>query len=455
MAAAYEHRSFAVYLLLLFAAACGPNLIEKAAQLRQKGLHKNAAEMYLKALGKKATDPEALSGLRFSGQKVLDELAGRAEAAYDAKHYTEALELYGSVFAFKSRVERYKVTLHLDPKHRTFWEDAKDTKARTFYDQGNEFLNAGQFGDAERVFAELQLLRPGFRDADQLRNEAIYKQGLHLLDEEQWRAAYEEFAGIATYKQSSSYKRQALEKGRIAIALLPVDTAAGHMQHKQILRRLYGAVLQNLTGRNDPFIAYVDRSNTSYINRERRGGPLVDPSTAVELGKHYQAKYLAKISLTGYDLVDEPAAKIIREAMNWDGREETYTYTTKIGVEKTATRLAPGSYRKVAYFDYVKTREVTLSIEVQVIDVASSAIAWVRTYRESAASEAHYAEYSGDPSRLYHFREDGEGEIELANKLKKSKFRISARKVKSADQLLEECIGPIYPKIADVIASVY
>lgn len=437
--------------------ACGPSLVKQAAQLQEAGMNERAAELYLQALQKKPNNPAALAGLKVSAGRVLEEKLERAAGEYRLGNNQEALELYSDAFGYQERVGHAGVSLVVKAQHAANLADAKESRAKRLYDEGLTLLEARQYADAERILSELKSINASYNDANTLWNEAVYQQGLSQAQAEQWRTAYQTLGRVGSYKQALQMREKAVESGRITVAVTVEVRAgsAGGVDVRGMGQALYSGVLGDLTNRSDPFVSYVNRTDLAAVERERLSSSLSDASTEVELGRHFQARYLAKVVLSDVTPKDPPPERESQKALEWTGDSENYTYTNSEGKEKTRTRPKRGTYSEVTYFDYRKEREVAVTVSVEITDVETSALMPGEVFSASAQAEADYSEYSGDYKKLYRYKKNSDGEIKPESRLDEHDFQAGAREINDLSTLGNEAIAEIVPQAASKIAALH
>ena len=111
-----------------------------------------------------------------------------------------------------------------------------------------------------RLFKDVSLLKPSYRDVDDLQNVATfepkYRTAVSFLEIEKFRAAYYEFNKIPdSYKDTKNLQKIALEAGLLTIGLMNFENAtnqkggeasvSAHLSDKKIKL-------------NNPFIKLID-----------------------------------------------------------------------------------------------------------------------------------------------------------------------------------------------------
>jgi hypothetical protein len=213
---------------------------------------------------------------------------------------------------------------------------------------------------------------------DQARDQAadsLYLEGLICERKGDLRAAATAYRRSQEFVPDFKDARARYAKSRAAamvrVALLPFDNTSYYSNASDLLG---DSMLQHLLGHQGEFLSFVDRKYLDSVVKEAslQASGLVDPSTAVRLGK------LAGI---GYLVVGRVAQVSATTPVD---RREQYT----------ASRLiteANGQYNITAtYTLWRQVREVLMTASVQIIDVTDGTVlkAWTETERATDTADS-------------------------------------------------------------------
>ena len=188
-------------------------------------------------------------------------------------------------------------------------------------------------------------------------------------------------------------KVDCLERGRIAVALLPVGGSA-----HQLADQLYAAVLARLVANTDPFVTFLDRSRVQATMNERLGtGMLTDQAAAIELGQHLQAKYMIALDITAAEAPSPTETTSKKKAWKWNGTTEEYTTDTG----NTRKRAKASAVTETNYTLVSGRKTVRVKAHLQVTLTASSAIVESRSLEAERSTSIEYGVYGGDLGDLY------------------------------------------------------
>lgn len=385
--------------LLIAGCSGSKSFAKKGAKLDAAGMYAEAADMYLQSAMRNPRNVDAKIGLKKTGQQLLNDKLSTFFKAFSVGEDKEAaVNAYLDAKAYADRVGQLGVLLDVPSTYATDFEQVKGAYLVDLYDQGQALMAKQDFKGAEAVFAKIGQLEPNYKDASSLQNiaylEPLYRSGKDALDKGHYRKAYDDLTKVTdkdnSYKDAGSLRDQAVEKGRLAIAVLPFGGA-----RKDQAARVQAYATTALTELGDPFVKVVDRDNMQRILDEQRLGMsgVVDEATAVSAGK-----------LMGAQVV------LMGEVIDYREEAGNLRRSTKDGFESYQVKQAdpnnPGQmmvvtkYKPVKYVEYYQENKVYVSYSYKLVSLETGEVLVSKVVDDQTADHAYYAAYDGDRNAL-------------------------------------------------------
>ena len=227
--------------------------------------------------------------MKTSGQRVVNHYLDEFFKSKNFQKVKEAVYLYRSAILFQKKVEKYKIHIEIPSHYTRDYNMLLDRYLDDIYTKALNLLSEEKFNEAELLFKEVSLLKPSYRDVDDLQNVATfepkYRSAVSFLEIEKFRAAYYEFNKIPdSYKDTKALQKIALEAGLLTIGLMSFENATNQKGGEASVS---AHISDKMIKLNNPFIKLVDRTHTqTLINEQIMGlsGQTTD-NTAVNAGE--------------------------------------------------------------------------------------------------------------------------------------------------------------------------
>ncbi|HEU0013802.1 MAG TPA: hypothetical protein VFQ45_08965 [Longimicrobium sp.] len=403
-----RRRHLIALLPLLLAAGCmsAEKRLEQGMKLEERGQPAEAARRYIDALRRDPSLVDARARLAETGAAAVEQYlaearTGRPEQAADA-----LLRLDG----LRADAGAVGVTLAVPADYARYHRETMDRAIAAAIDEGRGMGASGSFSEAigrlERAAGRYQP-SPAQREAlDRGRVELYVAWAGGELERGRYRAAYDvadralrafgrDFPGAEEVRQVQA---EALERGTVRVAVLPITADAGAELPSDFLRALDDELEEGAWTEPPLFVALIDPAE---VRRElrRRGNPRPEPGglQAARIGEALGADL---VLVAGID-----SAAVTER----DVRTERRTARTTAGAD-TAFTIRSGrrhAWTRVTY-TLVDTRVRRTAEQHQV-----SAEAEVRFRRGEYAGSASSLNLSRDDRALFDTRVREQQEREL------------------------------------------
>ncbi|MBL7963188.1 MAG: hypothetical protein JNM31_05000 [Flavobacteriales bacterium] len=403
-----RHPHYLITLLLpvLLLAGCtgSKSMAKKGSKLDEAGLYAEAAEMYYQSLQRNRNNVDAKIGMKKTGQQVLNEkLSSFFRAVSVGGDKGAAVDAFLDAADYAEKVQRMGVMLEIPDHYRTEFAQVKGEFLVELYERGQGMLEKQDYAGAEKVFARIAKLEPGYKDATSLQTlayvEPLYRSGKEALQQGHYRKAYNDLGRVLEkdrgYKDASSLRQEALTKGRYAIAVLPFSSPSGR---KDQAARVQAYATSALTELGDPFVQVVDRENMDRILEEQRLGlsGVVDEQTAVRVGNLMGAQ--AVLMGTVLDYREEPGTQ---RRSTRDGYE---AYQARELNKETNEYVMVTRYKPVKYLEYLQENKVVVSVNYKLVSLETGQVLYSKVIDRERKDQVYYASYEGTADRLLPMR---------------------------------------------------
>lgn len=364
---------FAFLLFLSFSIiSCNgvKSLTKKGDKAFEKSQFEKAVELYFSALEKDNEYSLAKTGLKNSGQRLVN---NHLDQFFKTKNFGEnrkAIYHYRDASRLSERCSRMNVSLDIPTQYTSDYNILTNKYVADQYDKGMKLLQNEAFLEAEQTFKEIKLLKPNYKDVDDLERvaefEPKYRMAISYLQNDKFRSAYAQFNKIASnYKDTKDKKQLCLEEGMITIGF--VDFKNG-TRNKGGEAAISAYLFNELAKLNNPFIKVIDRSLTSTIIDEQvlALSGQTSESTSANAGQLIGAKAILSGNLITYSKKSDKLSETIKKA--WFER------LIKKYNEETEKHFYEKEYDKVKYKEYYGMNQVSVGFQYQLTSTETGEI---------------------------------------------------------------------------------
>ncbi len=394
---------FYLIVVLVISSCASRRLANKAEEMEQEGMHEEAAEFYYQALVENTSNTDALAGLKRTGEKRLSNKLARFEEAYNQQNNREAVYYYLDAQEYYEKVKSVNVNLNFPSVYNGYYNEVSELYLEDKYFEAVNHLDDGSFSRAESLFREIKEIEPNYRDVNEQIDKAIYepvyREGLFLMENREYRDAYYKFDKIinnlGTYRDSHNLRKESLEKGSFTITLAPAKYPP---IRRGVEINLENEVLNKLQNLDNPFIRLIEKSGVyeRVAGRDESsfGLATTDATLYCEVNSfNYQPGELDEEEKRGY---------LKREV-----EKEDY---------ETGEKYYETEYVKVTYKEYEKNRSVTLTVSFRLINERSGEIYISGSKTFNTQDKINYAKYRGNEDSLVpgywkHQRRDSDEDV--------------------------------------------
>ena len=425
--------------------------VKKAKKMEEVGMMEQAAAHYMTALRKKPSNLDAITGLKRTGQIVLQKHFADFDEAVIRNDRETAISSFKEADKYFEQVKSLGVTLIFPAEKRTMFESVKNAHVQEIYVEGSGHLENLRYAEALDVFEKIEELVPGFKDAKELGDYCYCKPRYDEADEhignEMYRSAHKLYSEIvardASYEDAQKKLQEALDAGKYTIALMKFEngTTTANVQNK-----LSAYVEQSLMGSADPFLTIVDRESLELILQEQHlelSG--LTSGTELEIGSLLGAKAILKGTV-----MDCSYSKTSLHQENKSGFE-------KYRVEKINSegkKYYETKYRPTSYRTYSQSGSLNMSFNLKLISMETGTVLKSETVQVTLTDQISYAYYGGNKDNLYPSRMNGEVDSSVSGHNLLVQL-IGARKdLKNENSMVVDATKNLASKVQSVVESI-
>ena len=339
------------------------SLTKKGDKAFEKEEFEKAVNLYFNALEKDNSYSLAKAGLKKGAQRIVNDhldlffkTKNFGENRTAIYHFRDALQLF-------EKCARINVSLDIPSQYSTDYVDKQ-------YSKGMVLLQNEDFQESENIFKEIKLLKPNYKDVDDLQRvaefEPKYRLAISFLQNDKFRSAYAQFEKIpANYKDSKEKKQLCLDAGTLTIGF--VDFKNG-TRNKGGEVAISAYLFNKLNELNNPFIKVIDRSLTSAIIDEQvlALSGQTSESTSASAGELIGAKAILSGNLITFSKESNKIKETLKKAWierlikKYNEETEKYYYETE--------------YDKTRYKEFYGMNQVSLGFQYQLTSTETGEI---------------------------------------------------------------------------------
>lgn len=440
-----------VLLIVVLLPGCGgaQSLAKRGDKMNAAGLYTEAADFYYQALTRNRNNVRAKIGMVQTGQKVMNDHLDRFSKADKQGMYYEAVQHFRKAEEYQRQLSRVGVNVEIPSYMSQDYSRAKEIVLEDLYEEGEQLLMEEKYDLAKLKFKEIKELDPNYRDAQEMStvafSEPLYIQGKVALDNGAYRMAYDYFnqilAKTTNYKDTRELQREALEKGRVTVALVPFENVS---QAANVDSKISAYLLDELSRMDDPFLRFVDRSDMEKIIEEQHlsVSGIFNDETAIQVGELVGAQAI----ITGKVLdFKQSEGRLQRTTRTGYEGYQVKRRSPETGVEYFETR-----YRKVNYDEYTAASSVLISFQYKLLSLETGEILASRIIQRESKDAIHFADFPGNAAMLYPASGNARNASQSAKRQLDGLLR-ARRSLKSATELSNALYSNISSEISGEI----
>lgn len=438
--------------LALLAGCTGANsLAKRGEKMQAAGHYTEAADYYYQGLLRNRNNMRAKIGMLDAGQKVLNDHLDAFNRTNNMGQLHDAVQLYLKARDYREKIGRVGVNLEVPAHYARDFEASKVIVLEEMYNEATALLDDDQYEKAQRIFKDISTLDPNYRDAKALSSvaysEPLYIQGKVALDNGAYRMAYDYFKQILArtdnYKDSRELQQEAVEKGRVTVALVPFENVTNEAHLEQ---RISAYVLEELSKVPDPFLRFVDRSDMDQILQEQQlsVSGIINDETATVVGELVGAQAILTGKVLGYKLLNN---RIERHRMDGYEGSQVKKRSPETGVEYYVTQ-----YKPVKYNQYTGSRSVAVTFQYKLLSLETGEVMLSQLMEREAKDDIHYATYDGNTATLFPASGDNRNASAAAKRGLDNLLR-ARRTLKNESELSSALFGNVSQEIAGQISD--
>ena len=425
--------------------------VKKARKMEAAGMMEQAAAHYMTALRKKPENIDAITGMKRTGQIVLQQHFADFDEAVLKNERENAISSFQKADKYYEVVKSVGVTLVFPSQKRTMFESVKNAHVQEIYVEGTDHLENLRYEEALDIFENIEELVPGFKDAKGLGNYCYCKPRYELasghFENELFRSAHTLYSEIvardASYEDAPTRLQESLDAGKYTVALMKFEngTTTANVQNK-----LSAYVEQRLISSSDPFLTIVDRESIQLIlNEQHLELSGLTSGAELEIGSLLGAKAILKGTV-----MDCSYSKTSLHQENKSGFE-------KYRVEKINSegkKYYETKYRPANYRTYNQSGHLNMSFNLKLISMETGTVLKSETVQVNMTDQISYAYYGGNKNNLYPSRMNGAVDSSVSGHNLLVQLLGARRDLKPENSMVDDATKNLASKVQSVVESI-
>lgn len=443
-------RITAIAIAALMLVGCtASQYLKKGTELEAAGLYEQAANAYLVSLSASRDNPQAMIGLKNTGQRAIDDMASQVVQASAQNDDRAAVYRFHEVDQMATKASRLGVTLQVPSEAKVAYTNSLASYTDKLYTQSQTLLDANKYTQAESVLKELRALNPAYADVDDLllysRAEPMYQSALALMNKGKNRQAYTAFGSLLKsfpdYKDAANLRDEALQRAQLTVR---VDPFVGPYNAGAYVAALREHTMAAISGLNHQFIKVVDPQAAAMAAQDR----LRTSQGNVSINQLLGAKAFIHGDLTEFFVEPEHTTRQMRKGY--------LRHERKVRDKNTGQETIKIEYEKVTYEECVMRASAVVTVKYQMVLAESGTVLISDVAHAERRAELAYVEFRGDHKKLVpgHWisatRDSDKDYIETdAGKIKAlQRMCTEKRGIPTSNALLEEAAIEVASRIA-------
>lgn len=393
----HRYRYAILVIFLLSVTACeGPRYLVKQGQKYERGHdYEQAVVYYCEAYSKDPDNRDARKGMKKAGEKLLDEILEDFYTDYRANRLGDAITHYAKAQRLVGNLERRTVELEIPDSTRRQYADAVDRQINYYYQQGAQFVDAGNYTRAKDMVREIEKLDADYEGLKGLRlaiqADPVYTQAMDAYRRGEKGKAMKLLVEVdkiyPNYRETTRIMNELKTNSTVKLGLLPLE----NQTQEQALGREMNTLTENeLLRLRNPLLQVISSGGMGYVPAHNGGWP--DEKSLITLAKNNQADRLLLVTVTGYTVEQLPRQENVAVAYL---KERVLYYDPYYG------QVSNYQFREIKYFEVQEETKVTIQLRFRILNVATGTTSYTGNVSKSVINQIRYADYNGVTDDLY------------------------------------------------------
>ncbi len=425
--------------------------VKKAKKMEAAGMMEQAAAHYMTALRKKPENLDAITGLKRTGQIVLQQHFVDFDEALIRNDRESAINAFQKAEKYFEQVKSVGVTLEFPGAKRVMFESVKNAHVQEIYVIGADHLENLRYAEALEIFENIEGLVPGFKDAKELGDYCYckprYEEAAGNMENEMFRSAHKLYTEIvardASYEDAQSRLQESLDQGKYTVALMKFDngTTTANVNNK-----LSAYVEQSLMGSSDPFLTIVDRESLELILQEQHlelSG--LTSGSELEIGSLLGAKAILKGTVMD--------CSYSRSSLHQENKSGFEKYRVE-KINSEGKKYYETKYKPTSYRTYNQSGILNMSFNLKMISMETGTVLKSETVQVNLSDQINYAYYGGNKNNLYPARMNGAVDASVSGHNGLIQLIGARRDLKSENTMVDDATKNLASKVQSVVESI-
>ncbi len=437
----------AIFSLALFSCHGAKYYIKQAQKYEKEKDYDNAVANYAEAYSIDPDNRDAKKGFKKTGQKLLDQLLGEVQSAYESGNYKSAVEQYKKTEKYYNKVKDRGIELDFPEDAKTLYKNALDQYLRNLYLDAAAAINGGNYSKARSSIDELRNNAPDYEGLGALEKafevDPIYMNGLNAYNKGQKLVAIQYFTQVNNlnpgYRETNNFLDELNKLPKQTVALFPIENKSREMA---LDRLIYKGIERKLFSMQSSLLAVVDETmvQNELLKANKNSQPPFDDNTVIQVSNTMLATKAVLIAIT--DLTEEPLA-------NSENFQIAYAREKVVYWDPYYGQTTNYQWREIKYKEIEEGVKYAIYVKIRIFDPVTGSLLHNDVVTKSVISKVKYARYDGDFNDLYPTM----GYISQTE-LNKWRTRFSAEKdKKSKSELINILVEAANDQLSETIFS--
>lgn len=328
-----------------------------ATELENQGKYREAADNYYSALQAKKENENAQVGMQRTGQKALNDYVSKFNNYYDFEDYEKSYESFNEILNYRDKVQGVGVILNIEKSTSGKFQKNKEILAQMNYDEGEKKQSKSKWDLAIKSYIEVKKYIRNYKQVNAKLADCFYNKANSEFNNNNFRKAYYTYSECLNIKPDHKAAKQqkiiALNKGKVKLGIFPL---VNHSSFSDLADKISSDLKKQIQDYNSPFIEIEKKDNNNISDKD-----------------------LSRFTNSGltYALVGE----IIENTKSSGKLNKTKAECYRVYSEKDNEGNWQKKGRKTYWYYHTKKREVSLSFEYKLVEIATNKVLISNSFR--------------------------------------------------------------------------
>ncbi len=397
MNAKYSLKLSSIYIfsfiisIFLFSCSGSKMMYKKGLKLEEAGMYNEASNFYYDALKRDITNVDASIRLNNLGQVILSDYLDDFVESANKGYKKNTINSFLKAKHFKKKLSEVNINLTIPDGDVFKYEKIKSEYVNEELNRINELLDKEKFVEAQKAIKEVLKIDPNnqeIRDLDGYSTaEPIYRRAMSLYEQGEYKKSFYEFDKVLNYKDAREVKALAKEKATLVIVVRQIENDS---EYYDLDERLTLKLEELFSENKNPFIKIIGSEAYNRLLSEKKYSK--NNEWQNHSSKVLDADVFLDVTINNVNIYNSKLKETRKRG--WE------LYRKKIIDEETKEEKYINDFRKVFYYEYSKSKQVSIDINFKLKSFDTNEVLLNKYTSDKRTDKVVFIDYDGEIKNL-------------------------------------------------------